>query len=339
MSENEVIAKYSFLPWLRQGIANNIKANPAAKAHRASVAVSLDIETDTKLTAQIKDIQVELVGPGDIVGISRDAIVRTDPRDWMTDFEPNYLAQIEFYDEDFPWRYSPMPADANKHRLTPWITLVVLKEDEFKESKALKGPLSSFTTTKAAKEVFPPAGQLWAWAHVHIDLDLKDGGGGKKLSDTQAINRLEGLLDKNADISHSRLLCPRKLEPNTGSHAFVIPTFETGRLAGLGQKIKSNVGALTIAWAGAAKEFPYYYRWYFRTSVRGDFEYLVRLLKPRSVDVRVGIRDMDVSDPGGGIDGIEIGSANTQVMGMEGALRSPQTLPREIPDPTGRLCQ
>ena len=36
---------------------------------------------------------------------------RTDPRPWITNYESNYLAAVEFYDEDFPWRYTPAPAD------------------------------------------------------------------------------------------------------------------------------------------------------------------------------------------------------------------------------------
>ena len=36
------------------------------------------------------------------------------------------------------------------------------------------------------------------------------------------------------DTACSRILCPRKLEPKTGYHAFLVPAFESGRLAGLG---------------------------------------------------------------------------------------------------------
>ena len=50
--------------------------------------------------------------------------------------------------------------------------------------------------------------------------------------------------------------------------------------------------------------FPYYHRWFFRTGIEGDFEYLVRLLKPRPMDARVGRRDIDVQRPGSNLDGI-----------------------------------
>ena len=97
----------------------------------------------------------------------------------------------------------------------------------------------------------------------------------------------------NRDLAYSRLLCPRQLEPNTAYHAFLVPTFETGRLAGLGHDptrgaVRDAVGLGRVRRPAGAPSFPYYYRWYFRTGDVGDFEYLVRLLEPRPVDPRVG---------------------------------------------------
>ena len=51
-----------------------------------------------------------MLGPGDVVGINPRAIVKTEPRNWVTDFESNYLPYIEFYEEDFPWRFTPARA-------------------------------------------------------------------------------------------------------------------------------------------------------------------------------------------------------------------------------------
>ena len=42
----------------------------------------------------------QLYGAGDIIGIESRAIVRTEPRHWITNFETNYLPFIEFYEED-----------------------------------------------------------------------------------------------------------------------------------------------------------------------------------------------------------------------------------------------
>ncbi len=328
---NEELACYSFLPWLRQGIANNIKTAPAAGKQRASINVSIDVESDSGLNQTLTN-SIQLIGPGDIIGLSERAIVRAEPKAWATDFEPNFLPFIEFYDEDLPWRYSPMPADAGNHHITPWLTLVVLVEGEFTHSAQPDSPLPFIDINGDALSLFPNFDQLWGWAHVHVNMDLKNDSEGNPVGIQQSVAKLEQLLDTNPDLGYSRLLCPRKLQPATDYHAFLIPTFESGRLAGLGQEIPTSVSALDCAWGATQARFPFYHRWYFRTGERGDFEFLVRLLKPRAVDERVGIRDMDVSAPGAGIDGIDMGSGNPSVIGMEGALKSPQTQSTDWPN-------
>src|SRR5262249_19813953 len=68
--------------------------------------------------------------------------------------------------------------------------------------------------------------------------------------------------------------------------------------------------------------YPVYFRWFFRTGDIGDFEYLVRLLKPKPVDKRVGTRSMDVQKPGSNLPGI----SNVELKGilkLGGALRVP----------------
>jgi hypothetical protein len=47
--------------------------------------------------------------------------------------------------------------------------------------------------------------------------------------------RLGATVAADRDQAYSRLVSPRLLRPNTGYHAFVVPTFESGRLAGLGK--------------------------------------------------------------------------------------------------------
>jgi hypothetical protein len=110
MSNN--LSTYSFLPWLRQGLANNLTAADldASVKLRATIPVHLTISGEgvngSALTESVNR-NVQLFGPGDIVGIESRAIVRTAPRHWITDFEPNFMPFIEFYDEDFPWRHTP----------------------------------------------------------------------------------------------------------------------------------------------------------------------------------------------------------------------------------------
>jgi hypothetical protein len=143
-------------------------------------------------------------------------------------------------------------------------------------------------------------------------------------------NNYNDLFKNNPDLAHSRLLCPRKLKPNTAYHAFLIPTFETGRLAGLNFALDKVPTATTVSWEAygndrqAGNRFPYYYRWYFVTSQSGDFEQLVRLLKPKRPNEKVGIRDMDLQNPGAGLPGFV-----NPLLRLGGALR----VPIDGPDP------
>jgi hypothetical protein len=99
------IANYTFLPWLRQGIANRISGHTGV---RGTIAIDLTLsgekEDGGSQTRPAIHKDVEIYGPGDIIGIDPRAVIKTEPRNWITNFEPNYLSYIEFYDEDFPWR-------------------------------------------------------------------------------------------------------------------------------------------------------------------------------------------------------------------------------------------
>lgn len=334
---SDEIGTYSFLPWLRQGLANKVAAPTQADARRGQITVTLSV-TGTGLTnppSQSFDKTIELYGPGDIIGIDPKTIVKTEPRNWITNFEPNYLPYIEFYDEDFPWRYTP--SAATRDRLIPWLTLVVLTEEEFEDGKnILNRPLPFFTLKDStdASGAFPNDQDLWAWAHVHVNRNIvgTDPGEDPGSTDEAAfIVQFKNILNENPDLAYSRIMCPRKLGENVAYHAFLIPTFESGRLAGLGVDPDTVTGfdANTIAWAGYTgrdmhepKTFPFYYRWYFRTGSVGDFEYLVRLLKPKEADSRVGRRDIDVQDPGSGIDGI-MDERLKGILRLGGALQVP----------------
>src|SRR5689334_20347546 len=103
------VAKYLFQSWARRGIgahmheADTLGATgaPLPAGERATVPIAVSINAQPQPPKQF-----ELYGPGDIVGLLRDMVVRTEPRSAASGFEPNYLAFVEFYDEDFPWRYT-----------------------------------------------------------------------------------------------------------------------------------------------------------------------------------------------------------------------------------------
>ena len=181
-------------------------------------------------------------------------IVRTEPRHWIANVEPNYLAFIEFYDEDFPWRYTP--AKPEGEHLRPWIFLLVLKEDEFDAGRSTAAAARGHVKTEASTTA---ADETWLFAHVTSEHDIPES----ELSDLENyLKSLQGAITTDPDKIYSRLLSPRHLEPNPAYHAFLVPAFEVGRLAGLG-KPTAGVPAQKPAWDATttAVELPFYYDW------------------------------------------------------------------------------
>jgi hypothetical protein len=330
------IGTYSFLSHLRIGLANQI-TEPNQDPIKLRSTFDLTLHLEGKPVAGgaplVETIQkpIQLYGPGDIVGIESRAIFKTEPLNWVTNFESNYLPYIDFYEEDFPWRYTPSRSDDGTPRLRPWIALVVLEEDEFKDGTAVRDNPLPFIQTDKTATTFPLPDQLWAWAHVHVNRDL--GATNEEIQSTNmnaVLPRLDGTLRESADLAYSRLLCPRRLKSNTAYHAFLIPTFETGRRAGLGMTVESDF-ATQYAWGQKPDQtaFPYYHRWFFRTGSLGDFEYLVRLLKPKTADDRVGRRDMDLQEPGWNITGLDPDDTLGGILRLGGALRVPKEAIRD----------
>ncbi len=322
------IARYQFHSWARKGIANRITEGDDLGAGTSTVIERAQIPIGVSLNSTGLSKTFLLIGPGDIVGINSDMVVRTEPINWIADFESNYLSFIEFYDEDFAWRYTPAAPFGT--RLRPWIFLLVLKEDEFKRT-ARRTPLP--TITLQSKDVFPPFNETWMWAHVHSNADIPDS----ELSDYEKfLLSLGKTVNDDPDQLYCRLMSPRKLEPNTAYSVFLIPSFETGRLAGLDLPT-AGINAQQPSWDanGAKGDMPVYYEWFFHTGANTDFESLVRLLEPRPMDPRVGIRDMDCHQPdfvkadGTG----ELPATKPELIGLEGALKSPSTVSTTFPVP------
>lgn len=319
--------RYQFLSWARRGIATQIGEKDTLGTsngnadERAELALSVELNSGDPV-----ERRMSLIGPGDITGFSMRSIVRTEPLNGIGDYEPNLLPYVEFYDEDFPFRYTPASAANSDRHLRPWLMLVVLKEDEFVDTER-RSPLRSIQLIDDG--CLPPADELHLWCHMHSNLPHDE-------TDLEAfIDGLEEEVASDPDGVYSRLICPRKLEPRTLYHAFLVPSYETGRRAGLGQPT-AGVKAQTPAWPGQPLELPVYHRWYFRTGQNFDFEYLVKQLEPRVMDERVGVRDMDCSKPefvrgdGSG----EVRAPLPNVLKLGGAVMSPNASPSKFPSTT-----
>ena len=337
----DILATYGFIPWVRQGMASRIAevdtlGNSAGVAEvRAKLSASLELSyvqlNDTSDNSSInKDLSV--VGPGDIVGISSKAIVRTEPKKGVMNYEANSLPYVEFYDEDFIWRFTPAAASKNtarETRLRPWLALIVLKEDEFTFRKVADG-LSYISINPSAFDIaFHNEKDHWAFGHVHLNNRLEHTAGNSLLTE------IRSELTADPDSGVCRLMCPRKLAKTTGYHAFLIPAFETGRLAGLGLPT-DGVKAQAPSWKKGTMpasdkrpyDFPVYHFWNFHTASHGDFESLAAALKPIIPDADSGKMPMDIQQPGFGLEAPPDG---TRIIGMEAALKSPSYEPDPWP--------
>lgn len=338
------LTHYHFLPTVRQGLTTRITQS-GEDAHRAQVNVRLTFDAKRK-DGSDPDLDrppmpASLYGPGDILGFDRRVVVRTDPRPDVGDFEDNYFPAIEFADADFAWRFTARSAREENPQLEPWITLVALvaessegADQEFVDGERPESnlPPNIVVSTKA----LPPLLHAWRWAHVQITAEQEAD--------------LPQILRDQPERAVCRLLCPRRLYPNTRYAALVVPTFQLGVMAGLGLDLPKEVKALDPAWeegengslpylVGSKADLPedlqdkecirlpYYYRWEFGTGPGGDFEHLVRLLEPRVIS-GLGVRDIDCSAPGYGVRGVErqgLAPPEERYLKMEGALQSIDT--------------
>ena len=318
---NGPIARYSFLPWSRQGVSS-LLSNPDPLDSNLDARASLPVQLRLN-DAHDVDITLRLFGPGDVLGIDRNQVVRTEPRDQTKDFIPNYLPAVQLARPDLPWLFTPAAAAA-QDRLRPWIVLVVVERKDgvsltFGRSQTL--PVLEIAGPAVPAEELPPLEDAWAWAHVQVTGQFGPG------------RTLETILAAEPHNVSARLLCPRKLEPNRSYVACIVPAFEAGRLAGLG--VPDNASTLAPAWsvddAPTSIQLPVYFHWEFSTGDVGDFEALARLLEPRIVPATVGIRPMDIGRPGFGLHDAPA-DAPGRILGLEGALRAPTAQRTDWPD-------
>jgi hypothetical protein len=258
--------------------------------------------------------ELRLLGPGDVVGFDRAQVVREEPTANVPDASPSDLACVEFADASLPWLFSRPARD----RPLPWIALVVLRVEE---AKLVGGrPLPVLTAPGAA---LPNLAESWAWAHV--EARVADGA-----SPEEAV-RADVRSGSQAVVS--RLVCPRRLAPDSAWLACVVPTTQAGVAAGLGGAPGAVARPYGPAWtagqAGSVR-LPVYHSWRFGTGRAGSsFEELATAIEPLSAPelaARTGFgeRAVSVRDPWPGTRLFEGAPADATVT-VQGALRVPGT--------------
>ncbi len=303
-------AHYTFLSWLRRGVATQITRRESSvvdRSARARLPIRVGFNADTIVTTTTLD----LLGAGEVTGFDAHCVIRTWPPPDVFDAESNFFPLIEFDQADLPWRLTPARAESNQ-RLRPWLALVVVKDGEATMTPA-RGDGVPAVLSVASADSLPDLSQAWAWAHAQVSGETNIPA-----------DRVAQLLESEPSRVRSRIICPRQLEPNAMYTACLVPALERGRLAGLRLPLDDSINGLEPAWShgqGSAV-LPVFYHWRFHTGEAGDFEALVRKLEPRVLPATVGTRAMDVSDPGGALRGV---AAHDAPLGLQGALKTATT--------------
>ena len=244
------LARYQFLPWLRRGAAAAIDTPDrpgAALTSRASFVVQVDVNNRAAAEKTVR-----LRGPGDIAGLERRQIVRTDPVAGATDFEPNYFPSVELDEASLPWLFTPASADSGTERLRPWLVLVVVEHRDgvtIRASRDRPLPLLTITAPAHPREELPDLAESWWWAHAQAVVPA-DGS-------------VTDVLNGDPRLSLSRLICPRQLQPSRRYQACLVPAFSAGVKAGRGESV-SEGEPLEPAWrsddgAAGSIELPVYF--------------------------------------------------------------------------------
>jgi hypothetical protein len=262
---------YTFFGWVRQGLSgaglppDSIADLPA----RPNIPLTLTVKDNAPVSNSVR-----IAGPGDVLGIDRRQVVRCDPAFFTQNFEPTFLAAIEFDRPDFPWMFTPAAPNVVR-QLRPWICLVVIKRGqgvEIRSTPGTKTPVLEIGEPARPADELPDLKESWAWAHAQVA--------------GVAENPNAEILFGSPERTVSRLICPRRLEPYTNYIACVVPTFvEDGQSAKPAWRVDDP--SLTKV------RLPVYYSWEFSTGPAGDFKSLIGKLEHRSA-AGLGMREMVV---------------------------------------------
>jgi hypothetical protein len=291
----------TFLPWLRRGLAQaltTIDPLKGALARGPEITASIDLVDGAHAQRTVR-----LYGPDHVTGLAPGQALRSEPRPDSVEVEPTLFPYVELAAPDLPWLYTPAKP-TNDGQLRPWLVLVVVREQEGVELALRESDLPLLTIDGALG-----TGELqdledsWAWVHV------------------QSLVGLEGTADAVSAGSGevvARLVCPRRLLPNSSWLACVVPAFV------------DDGAAWQPAWErdGTAPPLPVYHHWRFSTGPAGDFEALCRRLKPDDSGVEFGLHPMDVTDPG-----LIAPASRRVVLDYQGALHTDGARPRPWKDP------
>jgi hypothetical protein len=290
-----------FLSWLRTGMLASLdQAAGAGGSLDRLPAANAQPVIAVNATGAHGQFTAVLHGPGEVVGIDPAQVVRMEPPDGAFNVETAFVPLVEFDRPDLPWLASPATVQPGtptgpdpRNGLLPWLCLVVLEYG----SVALDGSAAPLPRLTVPLSQLPDPAQAWLWAHAQLLLTAGE--------------TVQTVLDQAPDRTLSRLIGPRRLRPATRYLAAVVPLFEAGRQAGLGNPPAHSDGAppaLSYAWtvapagSSAATVLPVYLHWSFTTGDGADFRTLALKLKP-TLTGQAGVRPLDIGHAGSGLPG------------------------------------
>ncbi|MFB7512398.1 FG-GAP-like repeat-containing protein [Streptomyces sp. NPDC056144] len=302
-------ARLTFLAWVREGLAaRTTTPDPLSGPLPAHATVHAGVRVDQQPAT---GTDLRLYGPGAVIGIDRRQVIRSEPPEGTSRFEPNHLVCVEFDEPGLPWEFTPAAPDA-QGRLRPWLVLVVVPAD-----RAVLVQGSPLPTVDIKDADLPDLAESWAWAHAQVA--TVDG---------------ESVADALADLPErtlSRLVCPTRLRPGTRYLAVVVPAFDAGTRAGLGTvPTEADDAPLRPAWENGARHayLPVYHHWEFATGPEGDFEALARRIKPAELPSASTLGPLELGPAG--VPGLPNGTP-TVTLSRGGALRPPGSAPTPWP--------
>jgi len=259
-----------------------LRAQAASTTARRRLAYDLQVQKNDADYGAAIAISAEVLGAGDIIGLDPGMIARVEPPRGAQLVEPNYMPFVEFVDADFPWRYSLAPATGGHPH--PWLVLVALKANEFEYVAQGQAPLPRIRVLDAAKALPVLGDDARFHGHVHVATGAAPGVA------------LQSLVNARPELCLSRSLCPRALTAMTGYFLFLVPTYEAGRLAGLGAPSAAAGAAYAWGATNGAVELPVYFQSTFTTGLNEDFEQLVKRLEPMKITASSTIGKPAVAD-------------------------------------------
>lgn len=273
----EIVHLVKFYDHSQSGLSRFSSSEADENGLPQSNRITLELGIQADGIAQPIAHSVALLGPGDITALVPGQVQRREPVDGTTGFEHNAFAFVEFSDAGLPWRYTPS-GPSSSGRLAPWLVLAVVPDEPPNLIRSGSNGLRILDVGQNAGALLPRPEDAWLWAHIQES----DGG------------------------DYARLLCASKLKPQTKYIAAVVPLFEAGRLAGLGQPTQ-DVPPGQTAWTteSGSVTLPIYDYWRFKTGQDG-FEALADKLFAAPPRDDFGRKPVDVTSPAPGFDAAQL---------------------------------